>query len=517
MNEEQTTAVEEKISAALVITVIQDVLRRWYLVLVVTLVAAMGAFVLTDAAYRPVYKTYTTFVVTAGGTSTTTYQNLSATNELAATFSEVLNSSLLRKEILKESGLDTFKGIIDTSVYNDTNLLEMTVTGSDPRTVFLITKAIIKHHRVVTDQVLNGTVLEVLKAPAVPVRPINSPGTKRRVMQAAVLAAGGMCVLLGGLSYLADKIRSKTEADSKLRCHVLGELFHERKHRKLMDILKRKKTSILITNPTTSFAYTESINKLSSRVMKRMHAEEKILMVTSYLENEGKSTVAINLALSMARKGRKVLLIDSDLRKPACSLALGCDVHSEGIVEVLQSRKSLDSCTVKLEDSGLYLLPSRRSLRTAIDLIGSGAMAVLLLQAASNYDYVIIDTPPMALAPDAECLSEFADAAVLVVRQNEAYAGNLNDAAMLLEKSGMHMLGCILNNVYGAGSFAPAFRYGSYGSYGRYGRYGRYGKYGRYGYGRYGRYGYGYGRYGYGYGKADADKTKTDNGENRTS
>ena len=84
---------------------------------------------------------------------------------------------------------------------------------------------------------------------------------------------------------------------------------------------------------------------------------------------------------------------------------------------------------------------------------------------------------------DAENISGLVDASLLVVRQNMATAEQINDAADTLGKSS-HLLGCVFNNVYGAGNFAPVYRYG-YGSYGKYGKYGRYGKYG------YGKYGYG--------------------------
>jgi Mrp family chromosome partitioning ATPase len=130
-----------------------------------------------------------------------------------------------------------------------------------------------------------------------------------------------------------------------------------------------------------------------------------------------------------------------------------------------------------LKNSGLDLLPGKKSLKAATNLVNSPAMGRLLKEAAKSYDIVIVDTPPMALAPDAECICEFADAALLVVRQNAATANDLNDAAALLGKS-THLLGCVLNNVYGSGNFSPVFRYGSYGKYDKYDKYGRYGKYG---------------------------------------
>ena len=109
-------------------------------------------------------------------------------------------------------------------------------------------------------------------------------------------------------------------------------------------------------------------------------------------------------------------------------------------------------------------------------------------EASQAYDLVIVDVPPMAAASDAENLCEFVDASLLVVRQNMANADQINEAAEMLGRSN-HLLGCVFNNVYGSGNFAPVYRYGAYGKYGKYGKYSKYGKYGQYGYGKYGRYG----------------------------
>lgn len=487
MSEQNTLAAEFDLSPGLIITVIRSVLKSWLLIVAAALIAAMGAFVYTDASYTPEYRTTTTFVATSGGTSTTTYSHLNAASNAASVFSEVINSSLLQQRVREATGISSFHGKITASAISDTNLLTMTVTGNDPRDVFLMSRAIIENHQIISSEVINNTILEVLQYPTVPSAPTGRPDVRRNMLYAAFAAALAAAGLLAVRSYTEDKVRSREEADRKLTCHVLGELYHEKKNRTLRDLLSRRKKSILITDPLTSFIYTEAVHKLSSRVDKRRHRGEHVVMVTSYLENEGKSTVAVNLALSMAKKGKRVLLIDCDMRKPACRLILGItEKQLPGTADVLAGKIEFDEAVRDLENTGLSLMTTRRSLRTATDLVNSSAMEELLQDAAEKFDIVIVDTPPMSVAPDAECIAAFAGAALLVVRQNEAFADDLNDAAAVLERAGAHLLGCILNNVYGSGGYSPAFRYGGYGKYGRYGKYGKYG-YGKYGYGKYDR------------------------------
>lgn len=483
MSETNNEQLEGILSLGLILSVAQDVIKRLHLIIVAALIAAMGAYVVTDYMYTPQFRCTTTFVVTAGGASTSTFSNLNAAENTATVFTEILNSSLLKQKVIEQMGVTSFDGSVNASTIKGTNLLNMTVQSSDPRAAFLVSKAIIEHHTIVSEQALGNVILEVLRHPTVPSYPSNSAGTRTWVKRAALAAAAAVTVLLAAQSYMSDKIRSRDEADMKLSCRVLGELYHERKYKHLKDMIRRKKKGILISDPLTSFMYTESVGKLSTRLDKRRHRGEHVIMVTSLMENEGKSTVAVNLALSMAKKGKKVLLMDADLRKPACSLILGTPADSVGVVEVLTGKARLAESIRHLNASDLYVLAGRKSTKAATNMVGSAAMENLLREAASMFDMVIVDTPPMSAAPDAECIADYADASVLVVRQNVAFTGDINGASAVLDNAKAHLLGCVLNNVYGTGTFAPVFRYGSYGSYGKYGKYG---KYGNYGYGKYG-------------------------------
>lgn len=471
---EQKIALEETIPVGAVICVVRDVLRRWYLIVTVALIAAMAAFVYADASYVPQYTTTTTFVVTSG-TFSTTYQNLSATSEAASVFTEILNSSLLRQKVTEETGIADFDGTITASVVGSTNLLSVNVRGSDARTVYLVTRAMIENHTIVSAEVLGDTVLEVLQEPTVPVAPSNAKNTSRLMKLAFMAGAAVTAGLLAMHAWNADKIRSRAEADRKLRCRVLGELYHERKYRSLGDFRPGRKSAILISAPLTSFTYSEAIHKISGRIDKRRRKGERVVMVTSFLENEGKSTVAVNLALSWAGKGRRVLLLDCDLRKPSCHRILGLNDNG-GMLKLLRGESRLEELTLPVPGSSLHLISGGRGVNNASTLLTSPAMEQLLEEAAARYDLVVVDTPPMGLTPDAECISEFAHCALVVARQNAADAEELNHMVQVLEQTGIHMLGCVLNNVYGVAGFVPAFRDGA-SAYG-YGRYGRYGKYG---------------------------------------
>lgn len=457
--------------------ILRDVLKRWYLIVVAALLAGMIAYTASDLLYTPVYSTTTTFVVSVQGSSTTVYQNLSATSNLATVFSEVLNSSLLRSAILEKLGMTSFDGTITASAVEETNLLTMNVTASDPRTAFLVTQAVIENHQLVSYQVLGDTILEVLQAPKVPVSPLNQKASLSYMKKAVVLAAAAVICLLAFFSCKRDVIRSKQEAEKKLDCRILGEIGHEQKYKTLGAAMRRRKTSILITNPTSSFLFVETIRKLRRRIEKQMPADGRVLMVTSLLENEGKSTVAVNLALAFAQKDKRVLLLDCDLRKPACRKILEYPWEGAGTFNVANGSVSLEDAVVQMKNSNLFLLLQRRSVRNSTDISGSDGMTALIQKAKECFDFVVIDTPPMSVAPDVECIMELTDASLLVVQQNVVQADVINQAINVLQGARSKLLGCVVNNVRG-GSLSHGGGYGYGYGYGHYGKYGNYGGYG---------------------------------------
>ena len=462
------------------IVVIRDVCKRWLLVLALAVAVGVATYIVTDMTHTPTYRSSATLVVTTRSSSATVYNNLTNTSALASVFEEVLNSSVFRKILLEETGLGHFGGSISANALASTNLMSVQVTDTDPRKAFLVLQAILDHHQEITYDIIGTVTVEVLQAPAVPTAPINPVNVNDRMGTMMLLTAVAVCVILAWISFSRDAVRSDKEAQRKLDCRYLGQVPHEWKYRTLGSMIRRRKRSILITNPVTSFRFVESIRKLRRRVEQRMKTR-KVLMVTSLLENEGKSTVAVNLAMAMARKYKKVLLIDCDLRKPACHLLLQQQWEGPGVREVLRGAAPVEEALLQDNASGIYMLLQRKGGKDSGDLLASANMPRLLEWARQEFDFVVLDLPPMAAATDAEAVADLADGSLLVVRQNAAMTPALNKAIASLSRGRAKMLGCVLNNVYSTGLFSGQGYGGGYGTYGRYGKYGKYGAYGAYG------------------------------------
>lgn len=230
-------------------------------------------------------------------------------------------------------------------------------------------------------------------------------------------------------------------------------------------------------------------------------SENKVVLITSCVKNEGKSTVSIELSKSLALSEKKVLLIDADLRKSMfASKYTTNDGNILGLSEYLSGQAEYDDILYGTQNENLHLLFAGAVPPNPVELLGSQKFASLVKRARDEYDYIIIDAAPLGAVIDASVISTVCDGGVLVITANYIGQRFAMDVKEQLQKSGCKVLGAVLNRVpTKSGSYYNRYYkryYGKYKRYGygsKYGRYGRYGKYGRYGgYGKYGN----YGRYG---------------------
>jgi polysaccharide biosynthesis transport protein len=173
--------------------------------------------------------------------------------------------------------------------------------------------------------------------------------------------------------------------------------------------------------------------------------ELKVIVVTSSVPKEGKSTVAANLAMAIAQMERKVLIVDGDLHRPAQHQIWDLP-NSEGLSNVIVGQADMWSATTQVMDN-LYVLTSGLVPPSPASLLDSKRMATLIERFAANFDFVIIDTPSISVAADAAALGQMADGVLFVVRPGVADIGSAAFAKDLLKKSGQNVLGQVVNAV----------------------------------------------------------------------
>ena len=460
-------------------SMIRALLHDWWMILTAGFVGMVLAYMVANITYVPEYTTSMTFIVSSKD-STGTLSNLSAASSMAETFGEVLNSNLLKKRVKEELNLSQMPGDIETSVVEGTNLMTLSVKASSADLSFKIMKSVLNNYSAITEHVLDNVVLNVLQNPRIPKSVSNPLSTRDMMKKSALVGMALMTGLLVLLEYFRDTVKNEQEVEEKLDTKLLVTIYHEKKYKTLRAKISRKKKGLLITDPMNSFLFVENYKKLRTKLMYKTGSgpdKKKVILVTSVMENEGKSTVAVNLALTLAQKSDRVLLIEGDMRRPAVYKILQKKIEvQQEIGEYINGKISLKTMLQKDEESGLMLMLGSRSYSNSTEMVSGEAMKKLIETARDIADYIIIDSPPSSFMADAEIMAEYADISILVVRQGMADAKAINDIIDILENGHSELMGCVYNDVK-TGIFSGRkswgdFRYGGYYKYGHYYGYG---------------------------------------------
>ncbi len=218
------------------------------------------------------------------------------------------------------------------------------------------------------------------------------------------------------------------------------------------------------------FTATEQYKLLRTNLSFTLPDEKcPVIGVTSSMRGEGKSTTAVNLSYVLAEKGKKVLLIDGDLRIP--SIAKKMEISgSPGLTNLLMGfePQMLSSFKSELFDNW-FILPAGDIPPNPSELLGSRKMARLLDMLKEKFDYIVVDLPPVNLVSDALAISPLVSGMIVVIRQDYTEKKELEACFRQLKLSGANVLGCVLNETKTGGG-----RYGKYGKYRKYYKYYRY-------------------------------------------
>lgn len=183
--------------------------------------------------------------------------------------------------------------------------------------------------------------------------------------------------------------------------------------------------------------------------------DNQIITVTSYWENEGKTTVILNLAKSLAELGKRVLVIDADMRKSVMAGRHTKVKNPAGLSEILTGMVKLTDGLYATQYDNLHIIFSGKYPPNPVELLGGKYFPMLLEETRKVYDYVLIDTPPLGQVIDAAVLAPFSDGTLLVMESHCIRQRHAKALINQLERSGSKILGVVRNNV---GDGKPRYR-----------------------------------------------------------
>ena len=460
--------------------VLEDVLsgfaRHFAIILLLASLTATVCYMRVKRNYTPMYVASETYIVTP--TYSVNYNsssyNSAALRQIILAFPYVISNDAMQRLIGEDLGTGYVPGTIRATSVEETNAFTITVQAYSPQMAYDILQSVVTNYPVIAKDIIGDTNLSLMNSSGVPTSPVNAEEPKKTALIGIGVVAALFAAVFAFLSMVKKTIRSEDDFRRHLNVKCLGSVPKVN--------LKGRKGSkaIRIDSKRVPYGFKESIRMLRTRVERR-HAEDgsSVFLVSSAIAGEGKSTIAANLALSMAAKGAKTLLVDMDLRNSSALETLGLPEQEKGVTDLIERSCVIKDVLLKDEKSGLLILPAGHVPDSVQSMFESPQMETMFQICRSLADYVIVDTPPSSILADASNLAGYADQGIFVVRQDYAPLNKVEEGLDLLYDTGLKLTGCVLN--YTAAGAISRFTYG----YGRYGYgYGRYGRYGGYGYGK---------------------------------
>lgn len=232
---------------------------------------------------------------------------------------------------------------------------------------------------------------------------------------------------------------------------------------------RRTKDQVAYLSKRPTSAAAESVRNLrTSLLLSNIASRPKVIMLCSAVPNEGKTTVAFALAQNLAGMGKRVLLIEGDIRRQAFQQQFGARM-SGGLLSVLTGERAFSTVVFNDPLTGADILQGERTMNSAADVFSSDKFKQLIGDLRQSYDHIIIDTPPVLVVPDARIIAQVADSLLLVVKWDGTRKDQVAQALELFESIHLRVGGFVLNNInkrrmkrYGFSS-----QYGGYGTLGR--------------------------------------------------
>lgn len=453
--------------------------RLWPLVLVFAVLGSGFFLLYKRKTYVPDYKAYCTFAVRVvnkaatgeANTSFSVYYDKDLAEQMDKTFSYVLTSDLLTDPIREYLGDTPVEGRVEASSIPGSNIFMLVTYGRTPEDAQRLLEAVMSVYMEAAQFIIGEMETELVEEPVVSDVPVNAPSLAEQAVKGLIL---GLIPGLGLILFYAALRRTvldPEELEQYVNMPCLGVLPFVN----MKKMRKNLKSGAELSSGESSFreGMRGIARKLETELKKR---GGKVILVTGTLPEEGKSTVSKGLAETLASWGRKVVLIDGDLRKPDLARRFDVKDREMPLEEVFAGKKPLQS--VVFQQNNLALVGNTKPVADATVVLEQSETKDLIRRLADATDYLILDAPPCSQLADAAILSNYADGILYVVRQDRVPIPQIADAASALGGTDNLLVGFVLNGAEEQG--------GSYG-YGKYG-YGKYG-YGRYGYGHYGRYG----------------------------
>ncbi|MEI4272814.1 polysaccharide biosynthesis tyrosine autokinase [Klenkia sp. LSe6-5] len=442
-----------------------DVLRAlrasWWLLLLGALVGAVVG-VSFSLVQTPMYTAQTQLFVSATGSTSTAdaFQGNQFSQQRVTSYAQLLTGERLATRVVDELGLDVdpadLAGQIRATAVTDTVLIDVAVTDASPAMAQQIAGAVGAEFGSLVDEIetpvgvdgVSPVKVTVVEEPDLPTSP-SSPATLRNTLVGLLLfaAVGGLVAVLR--MRLDTTVHEAEVASDIAGAPIIGVILRD-------DDLANEHTIERNSVSRTAEGYRQLRTNLQ---FLNVDEPPKVIMVSSAVPSEGKTTLAVNLALALAEAGRSVTVVEADLRRPRVTRYLGM-VGGVGLTNILTGSAGLEDVIQPYGEGNLSVIAAGPTPPNPSELLSSSQMFALIDELRAKNDFVLLDAPPLLPVADASGLAVLVDGVVLSIRYRATTRAQLAQTRATLDRVGGKALGVVLNIVPPKAEVTSAYGYG---------------------------------------------------------
>lgn len=478
---EEKRNLDDDIGLEPILKFVRQLISKWWLIVLFIVAFSTVGFGIAKITYSEEYKSNIIFNVSnkdrdiAGSAATyVTASDAQASATIATNFKTLIErgndfigavQANVKAQTGKTYSKEQLRSMINVELVTDSTLINITVKSGDKELAYVVATAI---QSVYSDIVKDAFPTANIGVADSATQPELAADSTALIYTAAgfIIGAALAVVIILISAKIQNKLLSSDDIKNNFNIDIIATV---------SDIKNKKKndrTKLLITDRSVGLPFIETFKlirtKLENAKLKKGYS---VFALTSSTESEGKTTCSTNIALSLAKSGKSVLLIDADLRKPAVCKTLGISIDGErGIYDIVTGCKTFEESVKYIEKYNLYLLVSSKAVADPSETLASAAMAKIVEDAKKNFDYVIIDCPPAGVVADAAIIANYTDTIIFVTAEERVAIPQIEYALSDILTTKADIFGCIYNRA-GTGTLRGATeKSGGYFS-NRYGRY----------------------------------------------
>ena len=426
--------------------------KRILLIVLLTLIFGAGTFAYARTMLIDYYQAYSVLIV-SNSDSTTQVNSLTSSEynlniQLVNSYQVLCKTDRVLSQVVQELNLpysaNTLRSMVSVGSQSDTEIIRIGVTNADPQAAQLIANTLSKVFQKEVTEIMKMDNVQIIDEAQLPTAPSGPDRTKYTLMGILLgLAAGiGLSFLL---EYIDQTVRTKEQLQEILALPTLG-VIPRIDGRKPEKKAQRKKSSKGHQARISNYI-KDSFSKLKVNIdFSCLDCDSRCIAVTSALPCEGKTLVATNLAVSMAASGYKTLLLDADMRSPSIHSTLNL-VNASGLSDAILLKTDWRKLVLPTTVPRLSVITAGQKPPNPARILESKLFLEMINEIKGDYEYVVIDTPPLLPVSDSQIIAPHADGVVLVISQGKTKIESIKQAKDILVLANANLIGTVLNGV----------------------------------------------------------------------